>query len=70
MFGFKQRNHADFALATFTQALVKINSDLEEERNRTRAIAKEATDLIRKYNKEYKNKKNVKNHLYTMKEIT
>jgi len=54
MFGFEQRNHRfiDFSLAMFTQALLKIDCDLREERNRTRIIAKEATNLIRRCNKE------------------
>jgi len=54
MFGYEQRNHADFALAQFTKILADIDINIERERGKARDLANTATKLIRAYNKEYR----------------
>lgn len=60
MLGYEQRNHEDFPLAQFTQAFLDIDTNLEAERDRVRDNAVEATDLIRHYNKQYRDNKHEK----------
>ncbi|KMQ82351.1 hypothetical protein RF55_23266 [Lasius niger] len=54
MLGFDQKNHSDQALAQYTQEMVNVDTDLEKERQVNRDAALRATDMIRNYNKEYK----------------
>lgn len=56
MFGLEQRNHADFPLAQYTKSLTEIDSDLEKIREVSRGIADKANELIRQYNKNYRDK--------------
>lgn len=60
MLGYEQRSHEDFPLAQFTQEFVDIETDLELERNKIRDNAVEATELIRQYNKQYRDNKHAK----------
>lgn len=57
LLGFEQRNHSDFHLAQYTKALTGIDVDLEQERKRCRDNATQATDLIKRYNKEYRDQR-------------
>lgn len=57
LLGYQQRNHADFPLAEFTKTLTKIDEDLEKKRTETRDAAAQATDIIREYNKKYRDGK-------------
>lgn len=54
LFGFEQRSHADHLLARFVKQLSEVDSDLEDERESARDTASKAMDLIRSYNKEYR----------------
>lgn len=64
MFGFEQRNHTDFPLAQFTKELTNVDIDLEKERKISRNTAVQATNLIRDYNKIYKDKHSEKPTVY------
>jgi len=54
MFGFEQRSHVDYDLANFTKKLAEIDLNLEDVRNKARDVAKTATDMVRQYNKDYR----------------
>lgn len=54
LFGFEQRRHSDASLAEFTRKLAKIDRNLQEERDLSRNMAHKATELIRFYNKDYR----------------
>lgn len=54
MFGFDQRNHRDHAFAQFVKILTDSDASIEMERDSVRNTAKTATELIRAYNKKYK----------------
>lgn len=57
MFGYEQCNHADFSLAQFTKALTDAVDDLEKIRNDSRDTADKASDMIKQYNKKYRDNK-------------
>jgi len=64
MLGFEQRSHAGFALSQFTRNLAAIDTDLEAERDEARDRAKTATELIRSYNKQYRDDNSQKPTIY------
>jgi len=64
MLGYEKRNHSDFALAQFVKELADIDSNLILERENNREQAKRATDLIREYNKGYRDNRYKKPALY------
>jgi len=64
MLGYEQRNHADFPLAQYTAQLTAVDFDLEAQRAHARDAANAATDLIRNYNKEYRNQRAKKPTMY------
>lgn len=64
MLGYDQKNHEDFPLAQFTSMLIRIETDLEKERNKIREIAQEATNLVQDYNKVYRETKSKKLTVY------
>ncbi|KAK2575245.1 hypothetical protein KPH14_012760 [Odynerus spinipes] len=64
MLGYDQKNHADYPLAHFTRALADVDPDLENERQNSRDSALQATELIRAYNKQYKDKRSNKPTVY------
>lgn len=64
MFGFEQRSHADFPLARFTKTLADIDVTIEKERDKARDLANSATELIRNYNKKYRNARMRKSSVY------
>jgi len=64
MFGYEQRGHADFNFAQLTKQLADIDSNLEDERNKARDIAGTASDLVRNYNKQYRDKHLQKPSMY------
>lgn len=64
MLGFDQRSHTDHSLTSFTKDLVTVDKDLEKERDLSRDNALRATDLVRAYNKEYKDAHSIKPTLY------
>jgi len=51
LLGYQQRNHDDFRLNAYIQRLIGIDKDLETEREKARDVARQATDLIQRYNK-------------------
>jgi len=54
MFGYEQRSHDDYNFATFVRQLSEIDSVLDNERHEARELADSTTDLVRRYNKEYR----------------
>ncbi|KMQ88620.1 hypothetical protein RF55_11864 [Lasius niger] len=60
MLGYEQRNHADQAIASLTKSLLDVESNLELERDYSRDKALQTTNLIRNYNKVYKDANSVK----------
>lgn len=63
LLGYQQRSHEDFRLNTFIQKLVGIDSDLENG-EKARDTAHQATDLIKHYNKQYKDARTKKPSIY------
>lgn len=57
MLGYQQRNHEDFPLAQFVNELAKIDQSLELDREKSRDIAFQATEMLRQYNKMYRDAK-------------
>ena len=64
MLGYDQRSHTDFPLAQFTRELTGIDEDLENNRIVRRSVAEEANELVRNYNKKYRDYKHKKPSLY------
>lgn len=64
LFGFEQRNHCDNSLARFTQALADVETELEKERKDSRDTALHATNVLRNYNKMYRDSHCKKPTLY------
>jgi len=64
MFGYEQRNHDDYNFSIFVKRLSEIDSVLEKERAEARTLADSATDLVRHYNKDYKDTHSRKPTLY------
>lgn len=64
MLGYQQRNHEDFRLNSYIQNLIGIDQDLEIEREKARDTARQATSLIKQYNKEYKDARTKKPSMY------
>jgi len=64
MLGYDQRSHEDYPLAQFTSVLSDIETDLEKERNKIRKVAQDATNLVRDYNKVYRETKSKKPTIY------
>lgn len=62
MFGFEQRNHTDYSLAQFIKAFANVDSDLEREREISRDTA--ILDLLRNYNKMYRDSHCKKPNIY------
>jgi len=54
LLGYEMRNHDDYDFAALTKQLSEIEQDLVKERSKAREIADSATDLIRQYNKAYR----------------
>jgi len=63
LLGYQQRNHKDFRLNAYIQSLLGIDKDFETER--ARDVARQATDLIKHYNKQYKDAKSKKPSIYS-----
>ncbi|KMQ82309.1 hypothetical protein RF55_23425 [Lasius niger] len=64
LLGFDQRSHTDHSLTRFTKALVSVDEDLEKERETNRDNALQATNLIRTYNKKYKDAHSIRPTMY------
>ncbi|XP_029167462.1 uncharacterized protein LOC114937960 [Nylanderia fulva] len=60
LLGYEQRNHKDHAIARITKALHDVDQDLESDRSVSRDTALQTTDMIRNYNKIYKDKHSIK----------
>jgi len=65
MFGFEQRSHADFPLEQYTKSLADIDTALDAERAKARDLAGTATELIRTYNKKYRDDHSKKPSVYS-----
>lgn len=64
LFGYDQRNHCDSNLTNSVQKLTKIELDFEDQRNKARNIALEATTKIKEYNKTYYDERYTKPTMY------
>jgi len=64
MFGFDLRNHDDYDFSCLTKHLSEIDCDLNNERAKVRELAESATDVVRRYNKEYRDAHRQKPSMY------
>jgi len=65
MFGFEKRSHDDYNFANLTQRrLSEIDRVLKDKRDKARELADSATDLVRHYNKRYRDAHSRKPTLY------
>lgn len=64
LLGYQQRGHEDFHLNNYIQDLLGIDKDIETERTSARDTARQATDLIKQYNNDYKDARSRKPSMY------
>lgn len=64
LLGFEQRSHTDFKLSQFTKILTNVDTNLDKERDDSRDQAQKANDLLRVYNKQYRDKRSKKPTIY------
>jgi len=64
LLGYEMRNHDDHDFASLTKQLSEIEHNLEKERSEAREIADSASDMIRQYNKTYRDAHSRKPTMY------
>lgn len=60
LLGYDCRNHEDKALTDFVNSLAQVDTNFDTDRNSNRDITIEATEKLRKYNKQYYDIKHAK----------
>jgi len=64
MLGYEGKNHDDFPFSEFVNYFANSDLDLDIERAKKRDLAKQASDLVRQYNKIYRDSHSKKPTLY------
>lgn len=64
LLGYEQRTHTDSQFAQFVQSLISVDRDLEKERESNKDSAERATNLLRVYNKKYRDRHSKKTTKY------